>query len=482
MSDHRTISDPGPDPGFDPVDAFFTHERRATRALEAGDAQWDGILVRARRERMRRMRSTTAWAAAAAALVAAGVWGLSGRLGPVTPADTSPPVTSPSTQAPSPTPHPSRSSQPTPSTSSGSVGTPMPSTFRVQSLSTGDAHHLYALGTAACSGGASCPMLAVSADNGRSWRLVHTFPSNATANATAGTQAGTPVPGPAALSQVRFASSSIGWVFGGGAMRTSDGGATWQSYAHGSGTVLDLETNGKDVVLTTADRCSQGTCSGGIQVLRAPVTASAATDAVGTIVAGTVLGAPISWHGGDAYLSPVVTNETSGTVAEAMVLRADGLHPAGPARCANDSSAPQVVTPAAGTTLFALCVTGAAMSHLGYEVQATGDAAAAWRVVSTDALILVHAGSTSFAAADGSALLAVSGGSPDVHGSMAVSSDGGATWHTPRTAPPTPDHGWAWVGAPGGPTFYAISADPSPTFWKSTDRGETWAQVAVAAG
>jgi hypothetical protein len=480
MTDNRTSHPSGPGPDFDPVDAFFTRERRSTPALEAGDAQWDGILVRARGERIRRLRSSAAWAAAAAVLVAAGVWGLSGRLGPVTPAATTPPATSPS--SPSPTSAPSTTSRPTPSTSAGSLGAPVPSSFRVRSLSTGDAHHLYAFGTAGCTGGAACPTLAASADNGTSWHLVHTFPSTATASAPTGTQAGTPLPGSAALSQVRFASASVGWVFGGGAMRTSDGGTTWQPYPHGSGTVLDLETDGKDVVLTTADGCSQGTCTGPIRVLRAPVTASAATDVAGAITGGTVLGAPISWHGGHAYISPMTASGATGTGLQVMVLRADGLHVAGPARCGSDSSAPEVVAPAAGTTLFAVCVTSGAAGHLGYEVQASSDAAAAWHVVSADALVLVHAGTTSFAAADASALLAVSGGTPDLHGSMAVSGDGGATWHTPRPAPPTPDHGWAWVGAPGGPTFYAVSADPSPTFWKSTDRGETWAQVAVAAG
>jgi hypothetical protein len=43
-----------------------------------------------------------------------------------------------------------------------------------------------------------------------------------------------------------------------------------------------------------------------------------------------------------------------------------------------------------------------------------------------------------------------------------------------------PDRGWAWVGAPGGPSFYAISADPAPSLWRSTDRGQTWSAVRIA--
>jgi hypothetical protein len=100
--------------------------------------------------------------------------------------------------------------------------------------------------------------------------------------------------------------------------------------------------------------------------------------------------------------------------------------------------------------------------------------------VSTDALILVDARTVSFAASDSGTLLAVSGGAPDVHGSMSRSSDGGVTWATPGQAPPLPALGWAWVGAPGGPTFYAISADGSGSLWRSTDRGQTWEPVAIA--
>jgi len=165
-----------------------------------------------------------------------------------------------------------------------------------------------------------------------------------------------------------------------------------------------------------------------------------------------------------------------------MVLLADGLHATGPQSCGGSPSPAQIVAPAAGTTLFAICANSGAAGHLGYEVQARSDAAAAWHPVSTDALVLVNAGAAAFAAADASTLLAVSGGTPDLHGSMAVSRDGGSTWQSPTSPPALPDHGWAWVGAPGGSTFYAVSADPSPSYWKSTDRGASWAPVTVAGG
>jgi len=67
-------------------------------------------------------------------------------------------------------------------------------------------------------------------------------------------------------------------------------------------------------------------------------------------------------------------------------------------------------------------------------------------------------------------VLAPSGGSPDVHGAMSLSADR-VTWRTPKSPPPLPTRGCSWVGAPGGPTCYALSVDPSGSYWNGTNRG-----------
>jgi hypothetical protein len=279
---------------------------------------------------------------------------------------------------------------------------------------------------------------------------------------------------------VRFASPSVGWVFGGAAMRTTDGGRTWQDYPHPGGDVIDLETDGRDVVLTAASSCAAGSCRGPISVVRAPVSAMGATDVIGTIDGSTVVsGAAITWHGGRAYVSPIVQRSPGAAPTGPVVVRPDGLHPAGPQGCGNGEGS-QLVAPAAGTTLFAVCPSSGAAGHVGYAIESSADGGATWRPVSSDRLVLVDAGHTSFAAADGSSLLAVSGGSPDLHGSMMVSTDGGATWAPPTGAPSLPAKGWAWVGAPGGPVYYALSADPAGGYWRSEDGGQTWAPVQVA--
>ena len=117
------------------------------------------------------------------------------------------------------------------------------------------------------------------------------------------------------------------------------------------------------------------------------------------------------------------------------------------------------------------------MGSIGMGAFHSNNQGSSWTAVSSDALIVVNSGPRSFAAANAHDVLAVSAGNQDTHGSMQMSHDGGKSWHSPASPPPMPTHGWAWVGAPGGTTFYAISSDIGPAYWKSEDSGETWTTV-----
>jgi len=474
------------DPDAALVRDFFARERTAAPTLDADPARWREIVETSARSRRPWLRYAAGAAAAAVVLGAVGV-ATFGRGSTAPPAPAGPVLSSSDVGSSPPSRRPTSSSVPTPTLStsrpmSPSVppslppsGAPVPASFAVRSLTTGAPGHLFALGTVACPGG-QCPALAGSSDNGASWSLRHTFPASTAAPGSIPGRLG----GAGTLTQVRFASASVGWAFGGAAMRTTDGGATWQDYPHPGGEVIGLETDGTDVVLTAAPGCTGGTCHGAISVVRAPVTAASATDVAGTIDGGSgVQDAPISWQGGQAFVSPVVVPAAGRPAPTPVVVATDGLHRAAPTSCGT-GQAVRLVTAAAGTTLFTVCPSGGAAGQIGYAVQSSGDGGTTWRPIPGQPLLLVNAGTTSFAAADARTLLAVSGGSPDVHGSMSLSRDGGATWRQPRSAPPLPDHGWAWVGAPGGATFYALSGDGSGAYWKSIDRGETWSQVVVA--
>ena len=485
------------DPDAALVRDLFARERAAAPTLDADPVRWQEIVEVSAPSRRPWLRYAAGAAAAAVVLGAVGAAVL-GR-GSTTPPAPAGPVLSSSvvgSSAPSPRPtSPSRSSVPTltPSAStplsppvspplSPTVSPPsppsaalVPASFVVRSLTTGAAGHLFALGTVACAGG-DCPAVAGSSDNGATWTLRHTFPVSTAAPRSVPGRLG----GAGSLTQVRFASASVGWAFGGAAMRTTDGGVTWQDYPHPGGEVIGLETDGTDVVLTTAPGCSDGMCHGAISVVRAPVTAASATNVAGTIDGGSgVKDAQISWQRGRAFVSPVVVPTAGRPGPTPVVVAPDGLHRAAPTSCGT-GQAVKLVTAAAGTTLFAVCPSGGAAGQIGYAVQSSSDGGANWRQVNGGPLLLTNAGTTSFAASDAQNLLAVSGGSPDVHGSMSLSRDGGATWREPRSAPPLPNHGWAWVGAPGGAAFYALSGDGSGAYWKSGDRGETWSRVVVA--
>ncbi|MDN5797542.1 MAG: hypothetical protein L0H79_17585 [Intrasporangium sp.] len=473
--DHRSVED------------FFARERDAAPILPSDEVRWRRIVSEAR-------SSSTPWTrylvlAAAVLLVAAALgWGVL-RTGPG-PGPSSPPTTSAVATPPTPTTsaQPSTSPGTSPTTSdSHPTGAPrattnqvpallpVPASFRMSSVTTADNRHLFALGVLACPGG-TCPALAASDDNGGTWHLVHTFAAPTTPSGGAPGRPG----GSGRLSDVRFANPSVGWVFGGAILRTTDGGRTWRDYAHPGGDVISLETDGTDVVLTASQACSGGTCHGAISVVRAPVTAASATDVVGTIDGGAgVTGASVSWHASLAYVSPRVQPRAGATLPGPVSVRRDGLHAAGPQGCGSGQGV-RIVAPAAGSSLLAVCPSSGAAGHVGFAVESSSDGGATWTLVSTDRLRLVNAGSASFAAADASSLLAVSGGSPDLHGSMQLSADGGATWAPPRGRPALPPRGWAWVGAPGGSVYYALSADPLGGYWKSTDRGQTWREVGVA--
>jgi hypothetical protein len=348
----------------------------------------------------------------------------------------------------------------------------VPATYRTGSVTTASSQALFALGSVPCSTG-QCPALAGSGDNGATWRLVHTF-----TGWQGGTGGATPE-GATALSQVRFANPKVGWAFGGGVLRTTDGGRTWAPYPHPGGDVIALETDGTSVVLVAAPSCGSGGCNGPVSILRAPASSPSASDVVGTLTTGSVRAATVGWHAGLAYVNVSAGPSSSAPAPGPVVIEASGLRPVGPA-CTVPSAVPRVVTPASGSDLFAVCPSGGAAGTLAYAVWRSADAGATWSAVSSTALRLTDSGTVSVAVANAADLLAASGGDPALHGSLEVSRDGGRTWAAPANPPPVPASGWAWLGAAGGSVYDALPYGAGAGYWKSVDWGATWQFVQVA--
>ena len=479
---------PGAPTGDEPRDAvadFFAVERDDIRDLGGDDARWIEITREAGRPRR------TGWlryaaVAAAVVLIGGSVWAVSAnRVGrPVAAGQPAVTRTVDVSQSPAPSSAPSRSSAPSttapattsPPTAPATAVTAVPAGFAVASVSTVSNGRLFALGRATCAAG-PCAMVATSSDGGVTWSLRGQLPGVSVDSR--GSASGALTRSPDTVSDVRFASDSIGWAFGAQVLRTSDGGRTWTPYAHGGGAaVLDVETDGTDVVLATAAACAGDACSGPVSVIRAPATASSASaagDLGGTLDTGPgVTAADIGWSAGKAVITVI-----GGTGLPAQLLLTDGLHPVAVTGCTG-TGAIRLIIPAAGTTLYALCQPDSGAGHLGFGVVASAGGGATWTPVTPTGPVVANAGGVSVTASDASHLLVVSGGRADLHGSMTVSSDGGRTWHEPASPPSPPDRGWAWVGSPGARTFYAVPTDPVSGFWRSTDGGETWSRVTVA--
>lgn len=481
MSNHDPrpgSSGDGHDAQYDAVDELFARERALLTDLPGDELHWQRIVHAARGQR-RTHRLRYAGAAAAVALLAGGVaWAATGGPG----GRTSPAATRPAggtVSAGPTTPAPGTATPTTPPSTGPAAGlpgygSPVPRDFTVLSLSNVGHGTLFAMGSGSC--GASrgaCPVLVRSTDDGRTWSTVHAFPDQVVPSASH--RVATVQPG-SVLSQARFANARVGWVFGGAAFATRDGGRTWAAYPHAGDAVVALETDGERVAVVSGQRCQPVTCSGTITL---------GVDSVSQ--PHGVAGGGASTDLGQDWSDPVVAIVAGRPVISAHTTSGgvllgewghEGLSPTsfGPV-CQGGGLDTLTADASAQPGFVGLCVTQGAAGTLGYAVSTSPDGAS-WSPVSVDALTLVNAGHLSLAAADHRDFLAVSGGSPDVHGSMRVSHDGGRTWATPRGAPPLPEWGWRWVGAPGGPTFYAVAADGA-RYWVSDDLGEHWRAVAI---
>lgn len=506
MNDQREGRWPEDPDGPDPVAAFFARERADIRPEPGGDLQWHHIVGQARGSRRHGWVGYAAGAVAAAAVAAAvavstgpGLPGLTGQHG-LTPATRSSSLAAPSPGQSAPSGSPKATTAPTgsdtgsptvaapaPSVSPTTAAAAVPASFVAQSLTTAATSQLYAMGTSSC-GDRLCPTLVGSSDRGATWHTVRVFADAATASPQAQGWA----QDPSTLSQVRFASPRVGWVYGGGLKVTRDGGATWHDYAHPGQVVLDLETDGRDVVITSADDCADGVCAGPVQVTRESVGADPQTTPSATGPAGgSIADAQTLIQDREVF---VVPQWRVPPVGDAGPSRLDGstLEPLGrPTGCGGGGSARYVATTASTTTarIFGLCSRagdGRATGGAAFEVSASDDAGGRWQTVSRRPLRLPGSVTVSVAASDDRHLVAASvgigtGGDAAVRAgaSLQVSSDGGRTWHAPKAGPLQPAGGWEWVGAPGGPQFYAVSGQDG-SYWHSSDDGETWERVPIA--
>ena len=450
----------------DPVEDFFEGERNQIVSQHGNDVHWQGIVRRARADRRSRFFGYVAGVAAAGLVIGGVTYGavLHNGAVPLTAA------TNGGGGAAIQTPRPVATAD----------QKPVPKSFATMSISNVGQGNIFVLGSSYCGSAGRCPVLIGSTDNGRTWHVLSSFTSNALP--TRPTFDGA-VQVANVLSQVRFANATVGWVFGGDVQYTTDGGKTFRPYDHVGQSVVDIGTDGNQVIVTSADGCSSGVCGAG-HVARASITAPGATSELGTGPSGGELSdLQVVFDAKAPFLSPRWRSApTSGFGPQRIT--ASGLEPLGGlgGACGSPNEQDIIATADRQGGLFAICATpGAAMGSIGMAVFRSNNQGSSWAAASSNALIMVNSGPRSFAAASSKDVLAASAGNQDTHGSLQVSHDGGKTWWSPGSPPPMPTYGWAWIGAPGGKTFYAISGDAVPAYWQSDDSGETWTKVGLTS-
>lgn len=462
--------------GRDPVADFFARERDSIRPEPADDLRWQRIVGEARRGRRSRWLATVGGAAAAAVIASAVAFGpqladsLSGHSGQLTPATRSaaqspgPSPTllqTPEPTAPQGTEQPSESPTTVPSAGESShTGTPSTGatgpergTFVAGSLSNSGKDRLYLLGTSLC-GDARCPVLQTSSDNGKTWHVVHTFSAR-----------------DGDLTQVRFANPNVGWVYGSDAIKvTRDGGRSWADYAFAGDRVFDLESNGDDVIVASSSECRSGTCAGKLEVSRTPVGQAAPNPP--SEVYGGLQGAQVSTSKTQTL---VVPRHPAGSQDQSGPWWLDGPDLVNAGRIPGNEQ-----SPSCGATDTGAMVVGANDPDLAASLCPTDDPQVftvdtthgddRWKRLGPT-LRIPGEGRVSLAFASKSHLLAMRGDA------LRVSTDGGISWHEPAAPPPSPEQGFAWIGAPGGTQLYAVAQDQAG-YWVSDDWGEHWREVA----
>ncbi|HEY8653327.1 MAG TPA: sialidase family protein [Dermatophilaceae bacterium] len=455
----------------DPVEELFERERNQIVSQHGNDVHWQGIVRRARADRRSRFFGYVAGVAAAGLVIGGITYGAALH-------NSSVPLTAATNGggAAIQTPRPVATGE----------QKPVPASFAAMSISNVGQGNIFVLGSSCRESTPHCAVLIGSTDNGQTWH--QTSGIKAIGSVAMPTLGKDPSAGNG-VSQVRFANARIGWIFGLDVQYTTDGGKTFRPYDHLGQFVTDVETDGTQVIVTSVDQCSNTVCKGTYHVARASITATGATAEVGT--GATVRGLDdlqIVFDAKQPYVSPRwALPPTSGF--EPQRVTAGGLEPVSRlgGACGSPSEQDLIATADPQGGLFAFCAAagGGAAGSMGMAVFSSTDQGRSWTAVSSDALILVNPlvnpGSRFFAGANAKDLLAVSGGDPAIHGSMQVSHDGGRSWHSPGSPPPMPTNGWAWIGAPGGKTFYAISGDAVPAFWRSDDGGETWTMVGLTS-
>jgi hypothetical protein len=351
---------------------------------------------------------------------------------------------------------------------SGTTGIPSsfgPLTTGVQDWTWVSDDHGWALAGTSC-GSSVCVALRETSDGGRTWRSLPTPEALDVAgkydlDAECATHA--------CLSNVRFATSKIGWLFGPALFRTSDGGQTWTRES--SAAVLDVEAAHGVAMRATTARYECITCDSHIDRAHLPATSWQRLSAPGGYLRPQLL-----LQGSDAY----IVNYANGAGAGETYFRDSSDR----GTTWTDIADPCAQPPRGYRASGASAAPGGVLVVLCAEV---GKSAAAVQI-STDrgkTFGARHAVPGSFLNADPIAAatgntVAVAFSDPHARGIL-VSNDGGVTWRRALELRKSPSSSNSFDALLGWQDAHTGRASfNTDEIWTTRDAGRTWTENRVA--
>lgn len=343
----------------------------------------------------------------------------------------------------------------------------------------------YVLGSSPC-GTTTCPALLRTHDGGTTWTQVHRF---AQADVSAATGEAQPMIQPAgALSGVHFVTATTGYVFGSDLWITRDAGRTFTQVQHPGTSVLDVASVGSQPLALTATECIQGQCSGRLEVARIGG-ASAAN--VSAAVAGVSLPDAIAEAhlvvSGNRVVVRTGTERSGGETSTSWRLDGTALTPISTGTGCNGKPL-DAVSAAGGGRFVALCDAAVTARTTSYSTVTSADAGATWQLLGVGNVTLPTQGRVDLASADGTHVVATSGGPREAvdgttrsskGGAIMVSGNGGQSWKAATLEGGVPTGGYDSLSVRGA-TFLALTRLDGD-LWSSDDNGVHWSRRNVTA-
>jgi photosystem II stability/assembly factor-like uncharacterized protein len=351
--------------------------------------------------------------------------------------------------------HPTASPTTAPTPSPSPSGQPLPTGFQPESVTAISEADFWVLAATECTSSRCASEILQTVNGGRSFHAIRVPPSYF----LAGNES---TPGPPTVTDVRFADTSDGWVFGNTLWATHNDGATWSQITFGNHllSVWQLEPGANGYVYAVFEICTDPTTAVGCSY---PVMRSQSGTNKWSVISppGNPVGRPsIGVHGNTLWV--MYFDRSTGLEWESAD---DGLlWERGAMPCEPDLGG--VFDPVTSSIIWAFCATG----NLGGPAVST-DGGVTWSYQPAGTVEFTNGGLVAALSPQHAFV-----GSGNANG-LFVTEDGGKTYQ------PIPELAGAfWAGFTDSEVGYVLTQNQNTEvsqLWRTTNAGATWSVVAL---